>query len=616
MNRLVHFRILFFSAVLSIVGFSTSAQVDTTRKVSIDSIILRQRGIIRQLAQNLLTDTSTEHTPGLQRTDQPFQRYNGRIIRSIRVQTFEFEITDTSKRLANKLKRLSDKLHRHTRDFVIRNNLFFYEKEKLSPYVLGDNERHLRDLTFTRDAKIIVLPVKGTPDSVDVFVVTKDVLSLGGSFRMHNTETVSVSLREDNFLGYGDQIKVQSLFDATRAEKFGYGFDYTKRNILGSFVNASAGFTNFGKTFNNAEREERLTFFNLTRPLVSRYMKWTYGANLALRQTQNFYNTDSLYDHEYKYKYNIVDVWGAWNMDADKIDGSSNINSEARTRRLIGLRLVQQNFAYRPIRFETEYYYSYADLKAVLGSFSLFRQNFYKTQYIYGFGRNEDVPEGMEASFTTGWTKKALRERPFAGIDFQRYFFTAGLHYFNYTVRAGAYLYQKKLEDIDLLAQLDYFSRLHHLERKWKQRFFLGASVTKQINSALGEPVRIESEYGLEELKNNNAAGNFRATLKGESVFFSPWSVLFFKFAPFVFASGTYINLKVENISVPKLYASLGGGVRIRNESLIFGTTEFRGMYFPRKNFRNESWRVEVHTNIRFKYNQEFIKRPEFVRVN
>src|ERR1700754_3339967 len=100
MIRLVHFRILLFLAVLLIEGSPILAQVDTTRKVSIDSIILRQKGIIGQLAQNLLTDTSTEHIQGLQRTDQPFQRYNGKIIRSIRVQTFEFEITDTSKRFS------------------------------------------------------------------------------------------------------------------------------------------------------------------------------------------------------------------------------------------------------------------------------------------------------------------------------------------------------------------------------------------------------------------------------------------------------------------------------------------------------------------------------------
>lgn len=590
------------------------SQVDSSKKRSIDSIILRQKGIIGQLAQNLLVDTAVIDVQGLLRTDQPFQPYKGHIIRNIEIETHEFDIIDSSKRLDNSLKRLSDQLHRKTRDFVIRNHLFFSRDQKLSPYVMGDNERHLRDLPFVRDASIRVTPVAGT-DSVDIVVVTNDVLSIGGSFRMHNTETVSASIKEDNFMGYGDQVSVQGLFDAARAENFGYGFDFTKRNIMGSFINASAGFTNFAKTINLAEREERVSYFRLTRPLVNRFMKWTYGGEVELHQTQNFYSPDSVYLQDYQYKYDLIDAWGSWNMDADKPDGNG-YGTSPRLRRLLGLRLLQQKFDYRPLKFEQEYDYRYADLQAVLGAFSFFKQNFYKTQFIYGFGRNEDVPEGMEASFTTGWTKKQQRERPFAGLNFQHYFFTRSGQYFDYSIKAGAYLYNKKLEDIDLLARLDYFSHLHHMNSKWKQRYFLGASITKQVNSVLGEPVRIESQYGLEELRNNNASGNFRATVKAESVFFSPWTVLFFKFAPFVFTNATYINLKINQESVPKLYASIGGGVRVRNESLIFGTTEFRGMYFPRKNFRNESWRIEVNTNIRFKYNSNFIRRPEFVGVN
>jgi hypothetical protein len=595
-------------------SFSIKAQVDTTRKkLSIDSIILRQKGIIGKLVQNLLTDTATGDMTGLQRTDEPFNKYKDRIIRNINIQVTEFEITDTAKRFNNKLKRVSDKLHRRTRDFVIRNNLFFSRNEKLAPYVLGDNERHLRDLPFTRDAKITVLPVPGSEDSVDVYIITHDVLSLGGSFRMHNTESVSLSVREDNFLGYGDRIRAQGLFDITRKEKFGYGFDFIKRNIGGSFVDGAIGFSNFDKTFSNGRREERISYFRLTRPLVNRYMKWTYGSQIEMHETQNFYNPDSLYDFDFKYKYKLVDAWGAWNIDADRVDGNTE---KARSRRLIGLRVIEQKFSDKPLKYANQYFYSYADLSAVLASVSVFRQNFYKTQYIYGFGRNEDVPEGMEFSLTGGWTKKNQRKRPFVGLDFQRYYFTVSQHYFNYTVRAGAFLYNGKAEDIDLLAQVDYFSRLHHLERKWKQRFFFSASATRQVNSLLNEPLRLESEYGLEELKNNFAGGNSRVTVKAESVFFSPWSVLFFRFAPFIFGNGTYLNLRVENASVPKFYGAVGGGVRIRNESLIFGTTEFRGMYFPRKNFRNESWRIEVNTNIRFKYNREFIKRPEFVRVN
>ena len=171
----------------------------------------------------------------------------------------------------------------------------------------------------------------------------------------------------------------------------------------------------------------------------------------------------------------------------------------------------------------------------------------------------------MEVSFTGGWTKKEERERPYTGISFQYYYFTTAHHYFNYTFRTGGYLYKKKIEDIDLLAELEYFSRLHHLERNWKQRFFLSASSAKQFNYLLNEPLRLESEYGLRELKNNNQLGDFRLTLKAESVFFSPWCVLLFRFAPFVFANGSYFNLKPENKSDPKIYASIGGGVSIRN---------------------------------------------------
>src|SRR5690606_13650959 len=227
---------------------------------------------------------------GLFRTDLPFRRYRGMVIRNIRIETREFEITDSSKKFTNQLKRLSDQLHRKSRDFVIRNHLFFSKNDRLSPYLMGDNERHLRDLPFTRDASIRVRPVPGSRDSVDVVVVTNDVLSIGGSFRMHNTQSVSGAIEEDNFWGYGDQVGLRGLFDNERAEKAGYGFDFTKRNIMGSFIDVSAGFTNFDKTINLLKREERNSFLRVTRPLVNRFMKWTYGGEMELHKTQNFYS--------------------------------------------------------------------------------------------------------------------------------------------------------------------------------------------------------------------------------------------------------------------------------------------------------------------------------------
>ena len=594
---------------------STKRQEDSTKKKGIDSFLLKQKGIIGQLAENLLADTNQEQAAkALERNDLPFQRYRGRIIRHIYIGVLDFGVSiyDTSKQVKNGLTRLANNLHHKSRDYVIKNNLFFKENQPLSPYVLGDNERHLRDLAYLQDAKIIVRPIKGTRDSVDIVVYTKDVLSLGGSIHANNMKSAQIALKEDNAFGWGDRIQVSTLYDYKRNERFGNGAEYIKRNIGGSFVDAYAGYLNFAKSFSSGNREENAAYLIFVRPLVNPYMRWTYSVEAAVHSTQNMYSTDSLYDTELKYKYTNVDAWAAWNMSADHIWGK---NDDHRLRRLIGLRVLNRDFTDKPLKFAELYDYRYADLFAVLASASVFKQNFYKTQYIYGFGRNEDVPEGVDISLTGGWTRKNLRERPYVGVDFQRSYFSAHERYFNYTARVGSFFYKGNAEDIDLLANLDYFSRLKQMGPRWKQRTFLSAGIGKQFQSLLNEPLMFESEFGLPSFRFNNLGGDMRISGKAESVFFSPWSVLLFKFAPFVFADGTYFRF--YNVDYGQnLYTAIGGGIRIRNESLIFGTVEFKGIYFPRKNYYNESWRIEINTNVRFKYNKQLIKRPDFVHVN
>jgi hypothetical protein len=600
--------------IILLAGCCLHAQEDTTRKKEgLDSFLIKQKGIIGQLASNLFKDTTEVETiKELQRNDAPFQRYRGRIIRNIYVGTLDFgvSIRDTSQKMTNSLTRLGNAIHRKSRVYTIRNNLFFKEGQKVSPYVLGDNERHLRDLPYLQDARITVRPIRGT-DSVDVVVYTKDVLSIGGSFRMNDMNSGELALKEENFLGWGDRIQVSTLYDYKRNQRFGNGAEYIKRNIGGSFIDMYAGYLTFAKAFSSGNREENQSYFILLRPLVNPYMKWTYSAEASVHHTQNMYSTDSLYDSDLKYKYTVVDAWAGWNMSAD---GIVRKNEDDRMRRLLALRVLDRNFSDKPLKYAELYDYRYADISAVLASASIFKQNFYKTRYIYGFGRNEDVPEGIDVSLTAGWTKKNLRERPYFGLDFERYYF-ASERYFNYTVRAGTFLYKGHTEDVDLLANLDYFSRLKKLGDKWKQRTFISAGISKQYHTLLNEPLMFESDFGLPGFRYNNMGGDVRLSWKAESVFFSPWSILLFKFAPFVFADGTYFRFYSTDYG-QHLYSALGGGVRIRNESLIFGTIEIRGSYFPRKNLYGDNYRIDINTNIRFKYNQQLVKKPDFVRVN
>ncbi len=584
--------------------------------MTVDSFLRKQKGLLGGLAKNLLSRPKADDGPvRIQRNDLLFQPYGGLIIRSIRIVPLDFGISigDTSKGWSNKLTRLVNNLHKNTTQGTIRKNLFFRKGGRISPFLLGANERHLRDLAFIQDAKIQVHPVPESPDSADILILTKDVYSLGGGLNVSRIDRIEATVQEDNMGGHGDRLQVQTLYNRERKTSFGYGGEWDARNIAGSYIDGYAGYKNFNRSFITGKAEEGVGYLRFIKPLVHPYMKWTYAAEASVHKTQNMYAPDSLYDADARYGFLSADAWVAWNGSADKLNAE---NDAERLNWLYGLRFMKKEFTARPEHFGGKYFYRFSDFTAVLAGLSLFKQNFFKTQYIYGFGRNEDVPGGVELSLTAGWTKKSGRERPYVGIDYQRYFFTPREDYVYFTLRGGSYFYKRKFEDVAFLAGIDYFTRLKQFSKRWKQRTFINASLSRQIGYRLNDPLLLESKYGLQGFDNNEVAGNLRATFKGESVFYSPWAPLLFKLAPFVFGSTTVFGFEDGAKRQQHLYSAVGGGLRTRNESLIFGTIEVRGIYYPRPGFYNERWRVEFNTNIRFTYNQQFIKRPDFVGIN
>lgn len=588
-------------------------------RYGIDSFILHRKGLLGKLARNLLTDTAAENIAALTpvRNDLLFSIYKGRIIRNVKVVELDFgtPISDTSQKFRSRLTRLANNFHRDTREYVIRNNLFFKKGDKLEPYLLADNERHLRDQPYLQDARISVRTADNSYDSVDITVYTKDVLSIGGSFHMHNPTSVDMSVREDNLGGWGDRVQASMLYDQERLEKVGYGMEFIKRNIAGSFIDGVVGFKNFSGAFNSGRDEENTVYMRFLKPLVNPYMKFTYALEAATHSTRNMYLGDSLYKEDFAYEYFNYDAWLGWNTGAFKL--LSNVNDDDRLRTLLSMRVMRKQFQDIPGRYSKEYDARYTDVTGVLGAISIFGQNFYKTRYIYGFGRNEDVPEGRDYSLTAGWTRIQGVERPYLGLDLQRNYFTAREQYFNYTFRIGAYWRKKKPEDATILFNVDYFSRLRSMGAKWKHRAFVSAGIAGQSNRKLNEELYLESQFGLPELRNDkNIRGDIRATLKAESVFFSPLNIINFRFAPFVFSNLCVMNPSGQSFAKSELYSSLGSGLRARNEALIFGTLEFKAHYFPRANYFGEHWRIEFNTNIKFKYNQQIIKRPELIIAN
>ncbi|MEO7584068.1 MAG: hypothetical protein ABIS74_13845 [Ferruginibacter sp.] len=546
----------------------------------------------------------------------PYLVHTGKSIRFIEILSLGFErnITDTTKVKHTIGNVIANAFHKNTRQKIIVNNLFFREGSKINPYLIADNERHLREQVYIQDARILLTGVPGSNDSVDVIVITKDVFSLGANINISGVDRARIGFREENSGGSGSRIAVSTFYERDRTPNFGYGGELIKRNIKGSFIDWSIGFQNYKSAFNSGRGEESYVYTHLEKPLVTLYIPWIGAADLSFSKTKNAYLKDSLYQSDYKYSYYNADAWFGYNFGSKKLLSGSETK---RLRKFVAIRGLHLRFNELPRQNLVIYDYRYADISGVLLAFSIFKQDYYRTNFIYGFGRNEDVPEGFNASIIGGWTNKDRRSRSYYGIDAQRSHFNSKGFYSSYTFRFGGY-YSKKnhWEDIDLLLGIDHFTRLKKLGSKWLNRNFYGSSFTKQILPVLNQPLFLRSMFGLPYYHNGPIDANFRGTLKGETVFFNMNKFWGFRMAPFLFGDVSMVTPVKQSFSKSEVYSAWGAGIRTRNENLIFGTIELKGYIFPRPIGVMKSYKVEINTSIRFKYNNSFIRKPDFVVPN
>ena len=576
--------------------------------------LAKKRGLLGKLGRSIAVQPSVG-VP--QKTVNPYLPYEGFIINSIEIVRcgFERNINDLDEVKRGFGIKLANAFHKNTITKVILNDLLFTTGDRVYPNVIADNERLLRQEIYLQDARIILKPVSGKPNMVDVIVITKDVFSIGGSLNIANIspQKGELQLKEENLGGTATGLHLYGFYDQLRSPQNGYTTEYVKHNIKGSFIDWTAGITTYAPMFNNGKNEVASIYSDFERPLLTPYMSWTGALTTSYNESFNDYH-DSLYAKLYKYRYYNFDGWYGYNFGSKKYLYK---NKATRTRKFIAIRGLDQYFSQIPDTNKIVYNYLYANINGALASFNIFKQNFYKANFIYGFGRNEDVPEGFNASLIGGWINKEGRKRPYTGFSGELNHFSKNGFYSDYTVMFGAYEYQNKLEDVSILLNIFHFTKLKELNTFWYNRSFITANITKQFYPVLDQPLMLQSgTYGLSYFGNYHTYGDFRAILKYETYFFNMRKFLGFRFAPFAFGHFGMLNPTNENLSKSDGFTAFGAGVRTRNENFIFGTIELRGYYFPRTVPGMAPWMIQLNSNLQFKFNSTFITKPDFVVPN
>lgn len=547
------------------------------------------------------------------KSESPFMAYEGKVIRHIIVKTYGFEqtFTDTSKRLQYFGTKLLNQAHRKTRDWVIRNSLFIKENTALNPFKVADNERLIRSLNFIQDARILVNYLPDTDDSVDLVVVVKDLFSIGGELSSLATNSIHGNISEANFLGMGQKIQGGIIAEQTRHPGFGYQLLYTKANIY-RFVNAAASYTQINNNLKDGTPDEQAWFLRLERPLYAPYAHLAGGINLGTYQSFNRYHRpDSLF---FNYRYWTHDLWLGWNLGSDRFLS----NTSVRDRKFVSLRYFENHFTDVPYQLADKFNFRFNDREAALAQFTFFRQDFYKTNYIYGFGTTEDVPAGYNVALTTGYYRQKgvtdLR-RFYGGVDANSYVVTKRGGFLQYFFRAGGFLRHGQVEDAGGVIGAGYYSPLF-LFNNLKIRQYINFSFTRQFNRVGMDALTLNNPFGLRYFSGDSVIGSQRLTLHSETSFFLNFRLLGFKFAPFAFGDISLLTPEDRSFDRSSLYHGIGAGLRTRNENLVFNTIEFRMVYFPRKTEQNQSFKIMIDTGIQFRYSSIYVKAPDVVFLN
>ncbi len=514
----------------------------------------------------------------------------------------------------NALTRIANSLHNFTKENAIRKNLFFHENEYMNPLVIAYNEKWLRDLPYIQDARIVAFPLLHDSNSIDIYVVTKDVFPFGASLQFKNIDAYDASVTVENMNDLGNAFTLYHNFDVNRKDKAGIGVNYISRNIMGSFMDINIGANSLEKNYSNFENSASSIYIKGDMPLLNPLSKWTGGFEWSLSNNKNeFPNkwSDSLYNSTLQYKLAHFDTWigyqlfnKPWNFTNDKF------------RHFVQFRYLQNDFKLRPENYLSQIDKNYQDISAYLFSYSVFNQKIIRTQYLYGFGRNEDLPSGKSLTITTGQYKREASNLPYLGIQIESYKLLKNEGFRHVLLSTGSSYAENQIVDFKLLASVEQISKLHYLESGYKYRSILNISFAETLKNKFNDALLINSIYGIPQLSKERIKGGTRISANWESIWYNSRSFYGFRQSPFAFGNITYIRTVGDPIANGDIYSAIGGGTRIRNENLIFGTIEMKGFYFPRTNLQLSPWNVSITTNLKFKYNSNLLSKPDFVQVN
>lgn len=513
--------------------------------------------------------------------------YEGKTIGNIRIERQQVFRSD-----GNWFRRTGNKLHALTEERVIRRDLLFKPGDPFDPQLIVRTKQLLRSRRYISGVDIAVRPDTLDTTRVDLLIRTRDSWTITVDGGVYSEGRTMAALEDANILGTGNMLKVKTNFSRRDFSYGGNEVEYEIPNVLGTFFTAEFA---AGRAFYNSTLDAKLSK-EFLRP--TDYEAGMSYSNLKFKQPMIEQDT-SLLVRERNF-----DAWGGYSYFLSSVSSSVYLTGRYNYRR----------FLLRPDDVAAARHPALHNHDAALFGAGLYRERFLTTSMIYGFGSDEYLATGYKAEIVSGYSWGEFGDRVYLGMSYR----TGGFRSVGYImggVSLGSYIspltgkWSNSAVDVDLR----WFSHLFIAGRS-RVRQFLMLNYTHGWNRGTGNDESLLFTYrnGLQALK-ERVLGTNRAILNTETVVFTPWQPLGFRIAFFGFADLGLIGYS-PNAFKNDFFASLGGGIRIKNERLIFSTIQIRlGVAFSKSGLaESEYFRLSNSTRLeQYRYRPE---RPEIVR--
>jgi hypothetical protein len=406
-------------------------------------------------------------------------------------------------------------------------------------------------------------PVSG--HEAEVLVVVQDMMPYSISFGSNFSSRANAAIANRDIFGLGIELRAGTFINSQKERLMGYEAMLRLPNIGRSFVSIQADYLD--------RYEDQRFGFAIRKDFYAPTTKYAGHLSLYNARTPVRYFD---YSHEspaiipVTIRYHQLDAW----IGRSFLINKKSFN-EQRRNATVTLGAQSIHFIDRPEQSE-ELYYRFQNRTICLASFTYSQQAFYKTNMIYNFGRTEDIPYGYMLSVVSGKEINQMYHRPYLGANFSSGYFIPGFGYLSNAISCGTFFRNGKEQGvIDL--EMNYFSSLYVIGN-YRHRTFFNGKYTQQLYNWLYDMLVIDGEQGIPGFRADSVQGRQRFNLSVEQNLFTPWILYGFRFVLYGFAHFSWLG---EYGTSSTLYSSFGGGVRIRNNRLIFNTLQIQIAYFP-----------------------------------